>query len=215
MSGDLEMKIITSIYDVKKIMLDKYSDERGYFMEIYNQKAYKKIIKKGIFVQANQSFSKRGVLRGLHLQKKPHAQAKLVRIVAGKILDIIVDMRTESKTYRQYMAFELDASKDDNALLYVPKGCLHGILALEDNTIVQYMVNRYWNKECEAGVRWDDPLLGIDWQLDKYGLKKEDLIISEKDKLLPFLKAKASADVPVPVQVSVPVDVQVKMQEED
>ncbi len=163
-----------------------YEDERGCFFESYNENEFKKQGLPINFVQDNQSISKKGVFRGFHLQKPPFAQGKFVRVIKGKVLDICIDLRKESQTYLQKFSIELNEKNKKE--LFVPKGFAHGFLALEDNTIFQYKCTDFYNKKAESGIRWDDPELNIDLQLEKYGLTKQDLMISEKDKKLPFLK---------------------------
>ena len=156
-----------------------FPDGRGYFFESYSKI---KFANAGIdidFVQDNQSFSHKGAVRGLHAQKAPHAQAKLVRVIQGRVLDVVVDVRKNSSTYGQYETIELSA---DNQLQFlIPKGFLHGFATLEDNTIFAYKVTNYYSKECEVGVKWDDATLAINW-----GLNKADILISPKDEVLPL-----------------------------
>ena len=156
-----------------------FADDRGYFFESYSKT---KLADAGItidFVQDNQSFSHKGALRGLHAQKAPHAQAKLVRVIQGRVLDVAVDIRKNSPTYGQYETIELSA---DNQLQFlIPEGFLHGFATLEDNTIFAYKVNNYYAKDCEVGIKWNDPTLAINW-----GLNEADIIISPKDEILPL-----------------------------
>ncbi len=153
----------------------KFHDERGYFYESYNQKRF---AANGIpedFVQDNFSFSTKGVLRGLHFQHNPHGQGKLVRVMTGKALDVVVDLRKDSPTFGQHEKFVLDADKGN--MLYVPIGFAHGFVALEE-TIFVYKCTNFWNKDAESGIRWNDPKLGIDWGV-------ENPIVSDKDQILP------------------------------
>ncbi len=156
-----------------------FTDDRGYFFESYSKT---KLAEAGItidFVQDNQSFSHKGAVRGLHAQKAPHAQAKLVRVVQGRVLDVAVDIRKNSPTYGQYETIELSA---DNQLQFlIPEGFLHGFATLEDNTIFAYKVNSYYAKDCEVGIIWNDPTLNINW-----GLSETDILISPKDEVLPL-----------------------------
>jgi dTDP-4-dehydrorhamnose 3,5-epimerase len=152
-----------------------FSDERGLFFESYNQKEFEENNIPFDFVQDNQSFSIKGTLRGLHFQKAPFAQGKLVRVITGKVLDVVVDMRPDSATFGQYETFILDGLS--NQLLYIPEGFAHGFLALED-TILSYKCTQLYNKTSESGVSWNDPQLGIEWGI-------LDPIVSEKDQLLP------------------------------
>lgn len=153
-------------------------DARGCFFESYS---YRLFAENGInvsFVQDNQSVSQRGVLRGLHFQKPPFAQAKLVRVVAGRALDVAVDIRKNSPTYGQYVSCELNTEK--NNLFYVPEGFAHGFAALEDNTVFLYKCSDYYHPAAEGGIFWNDPGLNINWNLT-------DPIISPKDQVQPFL----------------------------
>jgi len=176
------MKITeTSIKDLLIIEPRIFNDGRGYFFESYSKV---KFAEAGIdidFVQDNQSFSHKGAVRGLHAQAAPHAQAKLVRVIQGRVLDVAIDVRKNSPTYGKYETIELSA---ENQLQFlVPQGFLHGFATLEDNTIFAYKVNNYYSKECEVGVLWNDPTLNINW-----GLDKEDILLSPKDELLPLFK---------------------------
>jgi len=182
-------KATTNISDVIVLTPTVYEDNRGYFFESFNSLDFNTNISlpktiKSEFVQDNQSISKRGVIRGMHLQIYPYEQTKLIRVIKGKILDIIVDLRKRSNTYLQVFSIEL--SGENKKILLVPTGCLHGFLSLEDDTIVNYKVTNYWNKESERGVRWDDPDLNINWKLKEYNI--ENVIVGEKDKSLTSLK---------------------------
>ena len=159
-----------------------FMDDRGYFFESYNTEKFNKAVGAEInFVQDNQSFSTKGVLRGLHLQKGEYAQSKLVRVTAGEVLDIAVDLRKNSKTYGHFFSILLS---DANQLqFFIPRGFAHGFLVLSDTAIFQYKCDNYYNKASECGVHYADPSLAIDW-----GLPDSELIVSEKDKELPFLK---------------------------
>ena len=136
------------------------------------------------FVQENESCSSFGVLRGLHLQKEPYAQSKLVRCVVGKILDVAVDLRPDSTKFGRYELVEL--SEENKKQFFIPKGFAHGFLALSEKVVVQYKVDNYYNPASEAGIMWNDPSVGIDWQLEKYGIQKP--ILSEKDEKYPGLQ---------------------------
>jgi dTDP-4-dehydrorhamnose 3,5-epimerase len=171
----------TEIKDLFIIEPKVWKDDRGYFFESYNKQSFDD---EGInvnFVQDNQSLSQKGTLRGLHAQANPYAQGKLVRVIQGKVLDIAVDIRKGSKTYGQYEAVEL--SGDNNRMLWIPPGFLHGFVTLEDNTIFAYKVSGLYNKSSEFGVIWNDPDLNIDW-----GIATDQVILSEKDKTLPLFK---------------------------
>lgn len=150
----------------------KFEDERGYFFESYNQKQFEDLGITDRFVQDNQSFSKQGVVRGLHFQKPPYAQAKLVRVVVGKALDVVVDIRKNSPTYGHCAYVEL--TEYENNMLYVPAGFAHGFAALTD-CIFQYKCSNVYNKEAEGGIRFDDPLLQINWKVNKPNVSDKDL----------------------------------------
>lgn len=155
-----------------------YKDERGWFYESYNKNTYKENGITTEFVQENQSFSKKGVVRGLHLQKKPFAQAKLVTVITGKIVDVVVDLRPDSKTFKQVYYCEMDGIKKN--YLLVPEGFAHGFVALED-THFYYKCSGFYNKQAESGIIWKDADLAIDWQI-------KNPIISEKDEQLQTLE---------------------------
>lgn len=157
-------------------------DERGYFLESFNQAVFKEEIKQDInFVQDNESYSSKGVLRGLHYQKGEYAQAKLVRVIKGKILDVVVDLRIDSPTFSKYISIEL--SEDNKTQLFIPRGFAHGFLVLSDTAIFSYKCDNFYNKSSEGGIIYNDPTLNIDW-----GTQAEAFIISEKDLILPTLK---------------------------
>lgn len=156
-----------------------YKDNRGIFFESYNQQDFEKAIEKPInFVQDNHSVSHKGVLRGLHFQKGEFAQAKLLRVIKGSVLDVCVDIRPGSKTFGKHFSIILNAS--NNQQLFIPRGFAHGFLALEDDTIFNYKCDNYYNKESEAGILFDDPTLNIDWKFPT-----NSLILSSKDLQLP------------------------------
>ena len=154
-------------------------DNRGYFIESYNQKKFEKIVGKVLFVQDNESKSSFGVLRGLHFQKPPFDQAKLVRCIEGKVLDIAVDLRNGSKTYGQYLAIEL--SSENKKQLFVPRGFAHGFLVLSEFAIFTYKVDNIYAPNYDSGICWNDPTLNIDW-----GIDKSQIVVSEKDSKLSF-----------------------------
>ena len=155
-----------------------FGDGRGSFFESFNQKVFEeKIGLKVQFLQDNQSISQKGVVRGLHLQKGEFAQAKLVRVIQGEVLDVVVDVRKNSKTFGQ--SFSCILSGENNKQLFIPKGFLHGFSVLEDNTIFAYKCDNYYSKESEDGVLFNDPELNIDWIL-----KEEEIVLSEKDNEL-------------------------------
>jgi dTDP-4-dehydrorhamnose 3,5-epimerase len=170
--------IHTEIKDCFIIKPTVFSDNRGYFFESFNEQKFNQITGLEIhFVQDNQAKSDRGILRGLHFQKGAHAQAKLVRVLQGKVIDVAVDLRKDSPTYLQHIAVELSA--ENNLQLFVPRGFAHGYSVLEDNTVFGYKCDNYYNKEAEGGVFYADPKLNINWQL-----KEDEIILSEKDKQL-------------------------------
>jgi len=150
----------TLIADILLLVPTVYYDERGYFMESFNEREFE-ALQKVKFVQDNESMSKKGVLRGLHFQRPPHAQAKLVRVISGSVFDVAVDLRLSSPTYGNYFGHVLS---DKNKLqLYIPAGFAHGFLSLEDNTIVNYKCSDYYYKDAEDSILWNDEQLGIEW----------------------------------------------------
>ncbi|UBZ16086.1 dTDP-4-dehydrorhamnose 3,5-epimerase [Flagellimonas marinaquae] len=154
-----------------------FEDERGYFFESFNHREFCEAIGQEInFVQDNQSFSKKGVLRGLHFQKGEHAQAKLVSVLQGRIQDVVVDLRKNSPTFGEHLSIELNSK--DKRQLFVPRGFAHGFLTLSESANVFYKCDNYYHKNAEGGIRYDDKHLMIDWQIDP-----KDLFFSEKDKL--------------------------------
>lgn len=158
-----------------------HNDERGYFFESFNaQTFYKETGINAVFVQDNQSHSVRGVLRGLHFQKGINAQAKLVRVLKGEVLDVAVDIRKSSPTFGHYYAVVLSGTS--RTQLYVPRGFAHGFVVLSDEVDFFYKCDNFYNKASEGGIRYDDPEINIDWQLNA-----EELIISAKDTILPTL----------------------------
>lgn len=158
------------------------NDDRGYFFESFNLKKFKEETDFSVdFVQDNQSKSARGVLRGLHFQTGSYSQAKLVRVVKGKVLDVVVDLRKESSTFGQHFKIVLD--DQEHAQLFIPRGFAHGFLVLEDNTIFCYKCDNFYNKESEKGIIYNDPDLNIDW-----GFPTQELLLSDKDLKLPRLK---------------------------
>lgn len=157
-------------------------DERGYFMESFNEKRFEESTGVKVhFVQDNQSHSAKGVLRGLHYQTGEHAQAKLVRVLQGEVLDVALDIRPDSVTFGQY--FSVVLSSENQKQLFVPRGFAHGFLVLSETATFFYKCDNFYNKESEGGILFNDPEIAIDWQL-----QGEHLIISDKDKVLPLLK---------------------------
>lgn len=173
--------IKTAIEGVLVIEPKVFSDERGYFFESYNEERF--LSETGIavrFVQDNESRSKRGVVRGFHFQRPPHAQAKLVRVVKGKVVDVAVDIRTGSPTYGKYVAVEL--SEHNHRQLFLPHGMAHGFMVLSDEAIFQYKCDEYYHPESEGAIIWNDPTIAMDW-----GVTEADIILSEKDRQNPTL----------------------------
>ena len=168
--------IRTDIEGVLVIEPQVFGDERGYFFESFNAECF--LAETGIdvaFVQDNESRSKRGVLRGLHFQREPYAQAKLVRVVQGRVIDVAVDIRPGSPTFGKYVATEL--SGENHRQMFIPKGFAHGYVVLEDDTVFQYKCDEYYHPESEAGIAWNDPQIGIEWPLSE-----DEIILSDKDR---------------------------------
>lgn len=168
----------TGIPDVKVVESVIFPDERGYFFESYKQSEFSKMGINRDFKQDNQSFSAAGTLRGLHFQKPPHSQGKLISAVQGKIMDVAVDIRTGSPTYGKFVSIEL--TSDNHLMLWVPEGFAHGFIALTDAQ-VHYKATNEYNKNSEGGLIWNDPEIGIEWPTDKP-------VLSDKDKLWPGLR---------------------------
>ena len=171
----------TSLEDCLIIEPSIIRDDRGYFMESFHEQHFRE--QTGIdvhFVQDNQSFSSKNVIRGLHYQKGTHSQAKLVRVITGSVLDVAVDIRPGSQTYGQYVSAVLSA--ENMRQMFVPRGFAHGFVVLEDDTTFFYKCDNYYKRESECGIRYNDPQINIDWQV-----AGDDLQTSEKDRLLPFL----------------------------
>lgn len=155
-----------------------HEDERGYFFESFNQKEFEKAINRKVnFVQDNEAKSNKGVLRGLHYQKGESAQAKLVRVIKGSVQDIIVDLRKDSETYKEFLSIILSAKNKKQ--IFIPKGFAHGYLALEDKTIFAYKCDNYYNPSLESGIYFKDSSLDINWKISE-----EKIIISAKDNTL-------------------------------
>lgn len=153
-----------------------FEDSRGYFFESYNKRDFDKAIGYGVdFIQDNEACSSYGVVRGLHFQKGEFAQAKLIRVTEGKVLDVAVDLREESPTYGQHVCQIL--SNENKLQMFIPRGFAHGYAALSERVIFQYKCDNLYCPEAEGGLKFNDPKLGIDWRI-----KEEDMIISEKDK---------------------------------
>lgn len=153
-----------------------FKDDRGYFYESFSQREFEEKVCKTVFVQDNQSKSCYGVLRGLHFQKPPYCQSKLVRCIKGMVLDVAVDIRKGSPTFGKYVAVEL--SEENHRQFFVPRGFAHGFAVLTPEAVFQYKCDNFYNKESEGAIAWNDESLGIDWKIDL-----EKIILSEKDKL--------------------------------
>ena len=169
-----------SIPDVLLIEPSVYTDERGYFKESYNLQDFEEFLPGITFVQDNESKSTRGVLRGLHFQRPPHAQAKLIRVIQGSIWDVAVDIRPESSTFKNFTFAELSA--ENHSQYYVPSGFAHGFIVTSDTAVVQYKTNNYYHPASDSGIHPHDPELNIPWPL-----AKEEHILSLKDVGLPSL----------------------------
>lgn len=169
----------TKLNNVYIIELDPRKDKRGYFIRLFAKEELKKLGISFNIVHINESKTlKKGTIRGLHLQKKPKQEDKIIRCLKGKIFDVAVDLRKNSPTYGQWISQIL--TEDNNKLFLVPKGFAHGFQALTNNCIIQYFVTQYYSPASERGVRWDDPLLSISWPID-------NPILSDKDNSWPFL----------------------------
>jgi dTDP-4-dehydrorhamnose 3,5-epimerase len=169
------MEIInTEINGLLIIKPKVFEDDRGYFFESYNKNAFSNLGINVNFVQDNQSLSGKNVLRGLHFQNTPFAQAKLVRVIKGSVLDVAVDIRKNSPTYGKHVSIEM--TEKNKTMFYIPEGFAHGFLTLEDETIFSYKCTNFYNKESEGCILWNDPVLNINWNV-------HNPIISDKDKV--------------------------------
>jgi len=176
------MKVTDTILDGVVIVEPKvFGDSRGYFFEDYNKERYFEAGITADFVQDNESFSSYGVVRGLHFQKLPYAQAKLVRVIQGEVLDVAVDIRTGSPTYGEHVAVKLSA--ENKRQLFIPRGFAHGFAVLSDTVIFNYKCDNYYHPEADGGIKFDDVALNIDWLIPA-----EKMLLSEKDQLQPLLK---------------------------
>ena len=158
-----------------------FKDARGYFFESFNQREFDEKVGRTVFVQDNESKSSSGVVRGLHIQKPPYTQSKLVRVVKGAVLDVAVDVRKGSPTFGQHVSVEL--TEDNHRQFFIPKGFLHGFSVLSEEVVFQYKCDDFYAPASEGAVAWDDPDLGIDWRIPA-----DKVILSEKDKHHPRLK---------------------------
>lgn len=173
--------IRTDIPDVIVVEPKVFGDDRGYFMETYKKKLFDEAVGFGVkFVQDNESRSKKGVLRGLHYQLPPHAQSKLVRVIEGSVIDVAVDIRKGSPTFGKYVAVELSA--ENKRQLFVPRGFAHGFVVTSDSAVFAYKVDNYYSPECDRGIKFDDPAIGIEWPFGA-----EALLVSDKDAVQPLL----------------------------
>ena len=175
------MKVIkTKLEGVVIIEPQVFFDDRGYFFESFSQQRFNEQVAPITFIQDNESKSSYGVLRGLHFQKPPFAQSKLVRVVKGKVLDVAVDLRKGSPTFGQYESVVL--SEENKRKFFIPQGFAHGFAVLSEEAIFQYKCDNYYAPQSEGSVRWNDPTIGIDWQLPE-----KDIILSAKDEKAPLL----------------------------
>ena len=157
-----------------------FGDSRGYFFEVFNEREFAEAVGPVHFVQDNESKSRYGVLRGLHFQKGEFAQAKLVRVVSGAVLDVAVDIRPGSPTYGQWHAEELTG--ENHRMMFIPRGFAHGFSVLSEEVVFQYKCDNFYCPSAEGAIAWNDPTLAIDWRI-----LEEEVILSEKDKHHPFL----------------------------
>ncbi|MCR5644220.1 MAG: dTDP-4-dehydrorhamnose 3,5-epimerase [Prevotella sp.] len=171
----------TKVNGVYLIEPKVYADQRGYFMEAFKQSEFYEHVGRVDFIQDNESKSSKGVLRGLHYQKGAFSQSKLVRVIVGTVVDVAVDIRRSSPTFGQYVMVELSA--ENKRQLFIPRGMAHGFLVLSNEAVFTYKVDNPYSPQSEAGIRWNDPALNIQWPVE--GL---DVLTSEKDFKLPFLK---------------------------
>ena len=172
----------TSLKDCYILEPTIFGDDRGYFFESYNKEKFESLIGKSVhFIQDNEAFSKKGALRGLHFQEGVHAQAKLVRVTQGVVIDVAVDLRSDSDSFLKHIAVELSA--ENKKQLFVPRGFAHGYIVLSETALFNYKCDNVYNKASESGVIYNDIDLKIDWKLDP-----KEFIISEKDKVLPTIK---------------------------
>lgn len=171
------MNIIkTSVEGIVIIEPRLFKDERGYFFESFNQKDFEEKVCRTTFVQDNESKSSYGVIRGLHFQKPPFEQAKLVRVVKGAVLDVAVDIRKNSPTFGQHVAVEL--TEENHRQFFIPKGFAHGFSVLSKEVVFQYKCDEFYHPEAEGGIAWNDPNLGIDWKIPE-----NKIVLSKKDEI--------------------------------
>lgn len=170
----------TPIKDLLIIEPIVFGDNRGYFFESYSKSKFEELGVNINFIQDNQSFSKRGTLRGLHYQNPPFAQTKLIRVIEGEIIDVVVDLRKDSVTYGK--SFKILLSAENKKQLLIPHGFAHGFSVISETALITYKCDQFYNKDSEGGIKFDDPSLNIDW-----GMDLEKAIVSEKDQALPFM----------------------------
>ena len=176
------MEVLKTLIDCVVIIEPRlFKDGRGYFFESFNQKEFEEKVCKTTFVQDNESKSSYGVIRGLHFQKSPFGQSKLVRVVKGAVLDVAVDIRKGSPTFGQHVSVEL--TEDNHLQFFIPRGFAHGFSVLSDEVIFQYKCDNFYAFQYEGGIAWDDPDLGIDWRIPV-----NRVLLSGKDRLYPVLK---------------------------
>ena len=175
------MEIVTTAIEGVVLLKPRiFGDERGYFFESYSQREFEKQVCRTVFVQDNESKSCYGVVRGLHFQKPPYAQSKLVRVVKGRVLDVAVDIRKGSPTFGKHVSVEL--SEENKRQFFIPRGFAHGFAVLSDEAVFLYKCDNFYAPESEGSLAWDDPELGIDWRIPA-----EQVILSEKDRHHPRL----------------------------
>jgi len=184
--GDISMnKIATGIEGLFVIEPQIFGDHRGWFMESWSKKKFEEMDINCEFLQDNHSFSaKKGTLRGLHFQKGEYSQAKLVRVLRGRVYDVAVDLRESSPTFLKWYGTELN--EENKKQMFIPRGFAHGFLTLTDNVEFAYKADNYYNKESEEAIRFDDEKVGVDWKLADFGIK--EVIVSDKDKTAPNLE---------------------------
>lgn len=175
----------TSIEGVVILEPALFVDDRGYLFESFSQRCFDAQVGPVCFVQENQSRSRRGVVRGLHFQRGEAAQAKLVRVAAGRVLDIAVDIRRGSPTFGQHVAVEL--SDENLRQMFVPRGFAHGFIVLSTEAVLHYKCDNYYTPDAAGAIRWNDPALAIDWGLVAAGLSPDDILLSDKDRMAPLL----------------------------
>ena len=179
---EVSMELIETLIEGVVVLRPRvFGDARGYFFESYSQREFERLVGKVGFVQDNESKSRYGVVRGLHFQKPPYAQSKLVRVVRGRVLDVAVDIRKGSPTFGQHVAMELDG--EEKLQFFIPRGFAHGFAVLSDEAVFQYKCDNFYAPEAEGALAWDDPDLGIDWRLPL-----GEVVLSEKDRHHPRLK---------------------------